>query len=341
MRCFGACYCFPIRPSCSTSSGDILRIATLVNDQAVANEAAARGVPVVGIGASAGGLEALGELLEALPVDTGVAFLIVSHLDPTHESLLVPLLRKRAGIPVVEAEDELAVAADSIYVIPPGTVMTLAAGQLKLTPRENTSSPPTPINALFNSIAEHAGRAMVVVLSGTGSDGAEGVKAIKEAAGIVFVQDPASSRYRGMPDSAIQSGCVDYVLSPREIGHELARVSAHPYLRASAADAAAELSTAEEDDLKPLFAVLFDAYKADFSLYKPSTVQRRLRRRMALRQIEVVSDYVDAIRGDAGEMAALYDDLLIRVTSFFRDPDVFDELVAKVFPAICDNRDSN
>src|SRR6185436_14324326 len=239
----------------------------------------AQALPVVGIGASAGGLQAIGDLLEILPTDTGLAFLFVSHLDPTHDSLLPDLLSKRTALPVVQAENGMQVAANHIYVIPPGKVMTLVADKLELAPREG-ASPPMPINALFRSLARRGGRTVGIVLSGTGTDGTEGVKAIKEAAGIVLAQDVASSHYPSMPESAVQTGCVDLVLPPRDIARELERISTHPYLWESSPQDPKSEAPPLNDEIAPIFAHLFEAYKADFSQYKSSTVQRRLQRRM-------------------------------------------------------------
>jgi two-component system CheB/CheR fusion protein len=164
-------------------------------------------VPICGVGASAGGLEAICDLLEHLPGNTGLAYLIVSHMAPEHESLLSSILSKRTALPVAEATDGMAVAPDRVYVIPPGKVMTVANARLHLVAREAASAQHAPINALFCSMAARGGLNIGVVLSGTGSDGAEGVKAIKETAGIVLAQDPASSRFAAMPESAIQTGC--------------------------------------------------------------------------------------------------------------------------------------
>src|SRR6185436_4504217 len=217
----------------------------------------AQALPVVGIGASAGGLQAIGDLLEILPTDTGLAFLFVSHLDPTHDSLLPDLLSKRTALPVVQAENGMQVAANHVYVIPPGKVMTLVADKLELAPREG-ASPPMPINALFRSLARRGGRTV----------------------GIVLAQDVASSHYPSMPESAVQTGCVDLVLPPRDIARELERISTHPYLWESSPQDPKSEAPPLNDEIAPIFALLFEAYKADFSQYKSSTVQRRLQRRM-------------------------------------------------------------
>src|SRR4051812_32247527 len=190
---------------------------------------------VVGVGGSAGGLEAYTELLEALPADPGMAFLVVSHLDPDHKSHLPEILGRVTRLPVREAKGGMAVQADHVYVIPPGTTMTLADGHLAITARPTAPIPNMPIDHLFRSLATiQKSRAVAVVLSGNGTDGAIGLQAVKARGGLTFAQDELSARHPAMPRAAVQDGNVDHVLRPREIARELERVGRHPYARDAA-----------------------------------------------------------------------------------------------------------
>jgi two-component system CheB/CheR fusion protein len=294
--------------------------------------------PVVGIGASAGGLEAVSELIGALPSTTGMAFLLVQHLDPRHSSFLTEILAKKAAIEVETAADGTTVKPDHLYVIPPNASMTLHDGVLRLRARESGERPHKPVNILFRSLAEqHAHQAVAVVLSGTDSDGAEGLEAIKAAGGITMAQEPGSAKFDGMPKSAIATGCVDFVLPPKELGEELLRIGRHPYL---SADASPSELVQEEDRMKLIFRLVQGRGGTDFSHYKRSTVQRRLARRMALRQIDGLGEYAELLRKDPEEVQALAQDFLIRVTGFFRDPETYTDLSEIVFPALAAHRSS-
>jgi len=300
-------------------------------------------IPIVGIGASAGGLEALSELLGALPARTGAAFIVVQHLEPAHESLLTEILGRKTALPVVEARDGTTIEVDHVYVIQPNTTLTVANGQLHLAPRQETRGVHKPVDALFRSLAEDRGEsAVAVVLSGADSDGALGTQAIKHAGGITFAQTPESARIPGMPRSAIETDCVDFVLRPSQIAGELVRLAAHPYLQptdvAFRPEALHVAEGGEEPDMRRIFRRLRAAHGVDFARYKPSTLRRRLARRMALQKVDDLADYVDILENDATETAALYQDFLIRVTGFFRDPDSFEGLAEHVFPRLCVDR---
>lgn len=194
--------------------------------------------PVVGIGASAGGLEACSELLGGLPETTGMAFLLVQHLDPGHDSLLAEILAKKTLLPVAEVKDGMAVEPDHVYVIPPNTSLVLTSSVLRLTGREAAPARHTPIDTLFHSLAKERGHnAIGVILSGSGSDGARGLEAVKAEGGITFAQELTSARFAHMPRSAIDTGCVDFILSPAAIAEALVRMGRHPYLNGSAAEA--------------------------------------------------------------------------------------------------------
>ncbi len=298
-------------------------------------ESSDKSFPVVGIGASAGGLEAVSELIAQLPAATGMAYLLVQHLDPRHQSFLTEILAKKAVIAVETAADGTTVKPDHLYVIPPNRTLTVADGVLRLHPRETGERSHMPINTLFRSLAEqYAHRAVAVVLSGTNTDGAQGLEEIKTAGGITMAQEPASAKFDGMPRSAIATGCVDFVMPPKELGKEMLRIGRLPYLSSSAPDELAQ----EEDHLKRIFRLLQVRNGTDFSRYKRGTLQRRLARRMALRQVDGLAQYTDVLRQEPAEVHALAQDFLIRVTGFFRDPETFLGLSETVFPALFEHR---
>ncbi len=273
--------------------------------------------PVVAVGASAGGLAAFTSLLKALPAKSGMAFVLIQHLEPNHDSALTLLLSKATRIPVLEVSDGMAVEPDRVYVIPPNKKMTVKAGVLRLAPRTEASGLQRPIDDFSVALAEEQGnRSIGVVLSGTGSDGTYGLRVIKAAGGVTFAQDPKSSQWSAMPMSAITAGSVDFVLTPKRIAEELARIGRHPYL----ADAR---EVPEGSDLDKICLILRSAVGVDFRLYKPATIRRRISRRMALHKIASLHKYVQFLKQHADEAQALSDDIFIHVTSFFRDPDCF------------------
>lgn len=300
-------------------------------------------VAVVGIAASAGGLEAVSELLEALPSGGGIAYVFIQHLDPDHESLLPEILGKRTALTVESAIDGMEVSADHVYVIPPNTTLTIVEDRLVLAPRAGFGRH-MPGDAFFKSLAEARGEHSIgVVLSGGDSDGALGIRAIKRRGGTTFAQEPATARFPSMPNNAIDTGCVDFVLSPKQIALEIVRLRDHPYFRADAIARAPETGADleapnEEAQLARLFRTLRSAHGVDFAHYKRSTLKRRLARRMALQRTNDLEEYVALVETDPTEAASLYQDFLIRVTEFFRDPESFDGLRREVFPAVCAKR---
>jgi two-component system, chemotaxis family, CheB/CheR fusion protein len=208
-------------------------------------------IPIVGIGASAGGLESFSELIAHLPASTGMAYIFVQHLDPEHGSLLVEILSKRTALPVEEAREGLKILSDHLYVIPPNTTLTISGDVLRVRRRDPVERPHCPVDMLFQSLAEQIGpKAVGIVLSGSGSDGAKGIQAIKQADGITFAQDESSARFFGMPDAAIQTGCADFVLRPGEIAEELVRIGTQSYLKGSSKPDGSERS--DENELAPL-----------------------------------------------------------------------------------------
>jgi len=295
--------------------------------------------PVVGIGASAGGLEAFKELLAALSDKAGMAYVLVPHLDPSHHSLLTEILSGSTRMPVAEVNDGMAVEPDHIYVIPPNKSMGLSGGKFALVAREPTLTPHMPIDYFLTSLATERGeRSIGIILSGTASDGTQGCIAIKVAGGITLAQDEKSAKYFDMPWNAVQGGSVDFVLPPQEIARALARIGRR--LRAAPlGETPSELGPATApSDLDALFSILHKSLGVDFRYYKQSTVQRRIRRRMALRNFLKLKDYVRVLRQDSEELQALYQDLLIHVTEFFRDQGAFEALRNKILPSVLHGR---
>jgi two-component system CheB/CheR fusion protein len=298
-------------------------------------------VSVVGIGASAGGLEALRQLFGNLPDDTGMAFVVIQHLDPDHPSMLASVLAGDVRMPVVEVTDGMRAAPNRVYVIPPHADISIDRGILALVPRSRTRTLHLPIDSFFRVLAdEQPGRAIGVVLSGSGSDGTEGLRAIKAAGGITFAQHPESAQFRSMPESALAAGVVDFRLSPRDIASELARLGHDPYLARPPDDdddvqaGADESRSAEPGILASALAAVRRHTQIDFTGYKRATVMRRMMRRMALRHLASMSAYADLLVQDPGEAKALAEDILIHITSFFRDPAAFEALEQHVFPAL-------
>ena len=290
--------------------------------------------PIVGIGASAGGLEAFTELLGGLPQKTGMAFVLVQHLDPTHSSDLRDILGRTTRIPVQQVTDGANVRPNHIYVIPPNTSMAIKNGTLRLAARVLTRGQHMPIDHFLRSLAEDRGsRAISVILSGTASDGTEGSRAIKAAGGITFAQDEKSARYSSMPHSVAAAGCVDFILPPAAISKELSRVGRHPYLAPTPLEKS-YLAIATGGQMEVLLSLLRETIGVDFTHYKQTTLQRRIERRMVLHKLEKLKDYVRLVRNTPGEIEELYQDILIHVTGFFRDPDAFEALRKHVFPAL-------
>jgi two-component system CheB/CheR fusion protein len=288
--------------------------------------------PIVGIGASAGGLEAVSELLQNLPSDTGMGFILVQHLDPKHSSELRNILSRITTIPVADVIDGTVVSPNHVYVIPPNSDMTIRGGVLRLSPRSLTRGQHLPVDHFLRSLAEDRGAlAMSVILSGTASDGTEGSRAIKAAGGITFAQDANSAKYSSMPLSAVGAGCVDFVEAPATIAKELARIGQHPFL-SSPPSASAEPAIASENQLEILLALVYDATGVDFTYYKQTTLERRIKRRILLHRLDSLKQYLAFVRNTPGEIEQLYQDILIHVTGFFRDPDTFEALHKQVFP---------
>ena len=297
-----------------------------------------RSFPVVGIGASAGGLEAITRLLKMLPPEPGMAFLIVQHLDPHRGSMLAEILSRATVMPVVEAAEGMVVGPDHVYVLPPAADMALDRGALTLRPRAETGGVPMPIDYLFRSLAQDQGSQSIgIVLSGGGSDGSLGLEAIKGEGGITFAQDEQSAQHDSMPRSAVAIGCVDYVLDPEGIARELTRIGGHDYLNGDE-DTRVDEIRLESDHLEGIFGLLRTSRGVDFTHYKRNTLLRRLERRMAVRRMEDLAGYHRLLQDDPAEVEALFQDMLIRVTSFFRDPAAFEFLQQKILPDLMQDR---
>lgn len=272
---------------------------------------------VIGLGASAGGLEALRQLLEALEPELPAALVVAQHMDPKHPSLLRELLGRSTRLPVEEVRAGGLPVPGTIYVTPPGYNITLEGGVFRLEAVSHIGPKPS-VDQFFTSLADSAGEnAVGVVLSGTGSDGALGIRAIKAAGGITFCQDEESAKYNGMPRAAMETGLVDMVLPPAQIASELMMLSRNPSARVSLA------TTNVKSTLEQLFQVLLEHTEADFSQYKLSTLQRRIQRRMTVRKVESLEEYLALLKTSAQEAELLFKDILISVTSFFRDGEAF------------------
>lgn len=290
---------------------------------------------IVAIGASAGGLEAFSNLLRALPAEPGLALVFIPHLDPTHESAMVELLSRTTRLPVMQAAEGRRVGVNTVYVLPPNSDMTISDGVLHLIRREAGRGHHMPIDTFFRSLADDQGsNAVGVILSGTANDGTLGLAAIKDGAGITFAQDTNSAKYDGMPHSAISSGVVDYVLSPDRIAAELIRIQEQPSVPELPSDA----FDGKERLMKDVFRLLKNFSKVDFVDYKVATIRRRILRRMNISRINDLRDYVKLLHRNPQEVEALYRDVLINVTSFFRDPEVFDSLHEVAYPKILADR---
>jgi two-component system CheB/CheR fusion protein len=294
------------------------------------------GFPIVGIGASAGGLEAFTEMLGALPVDTGMAFVLVPHLAPRYASQMAEILSRATAMQVSEAGDEQRVEPNRVYVIPPDHNLLLSQGALRLLPREKAPGQYRPIDFFFRSLAEDQGdRAIGVILSGTASDGTLGLEEIKAEGGITFAQDD-TARQSSMPHSAVASGCVDFVLPPAEIANEIARIARHPHVAQPAPSR--HKAAAGDPDHDQVLETVRKVTGVDFTQYKASSVYRRITRRMVLNKMETLRDYARFLRKNPGEVEALYQDILIHVTRFFRDPETFEALKATILPRLFADR---
>jgi two-component system CheB/CheR fusion protein len=288
---------------------------------------------VVGVGASSGGLAATTELLRHLGPSPGVALVVIHHLDPTHESGLAEIFGRVTPLAVHTAEDGMRVEVDHVYVLPPNATLLLVDGVLRLTSRVQAAGSCLPVDRFLESLAtDRTCRAACVLLTGTGSDGALGVQAVKAEGGVTFAQD-ASAEYPGMPESAIATGCVDFVLPPEGIARQLVRIGQCPDVPPAELD-----DERDKADFHRVLVALRKATAVDFANYKLTTIGRRLRRRLAIHGLSSLREYADLVERSPGEAASLRDEILIHVTSFFRDSGAFEVLKATVLPKLLDQR---
>jgi len=295
--------------------------------------------PVVGLGASAGGLAAFEAFFSGMPTDRdpGMAFVLVQHLAPDHNSILAELIRRCTRMQVFEVADGLRVEPNCAYIIPPGRDMAIMDGALYLFEPSAPRGKRLPIDFFFQSLAhEQRDGAIAIVLSGTGCDGTHGIRAIKEAGGMVMAQDPASTEFDGMPRSAVATGLVDYTVVPGEMANLL--ISYKPRTRGSHPRAGLEASRHHENALQKIFLLLRARTGHDFSKYKANTIHRRIARRLAVHQIDTIDGYASYLTQTPGEAKELFRDLLIGVTSFFRDPDAFHVLETRVIPKLFEGK---
>lgn len=313
------------------SSNESARVKS--NEQADARRNASDAdFPIVGIGCSAGGLNALEKFLSHVPEDTRMAFVVVQHLAPDYPSALPELLRHATKLPVHEVEDAVVVTPGSVFVIPPNKDLSLLHGKLHLLERMERQGLRLPIDFFLRSLAEdRKDKAIGVILSGMGSDGVFGLRAIKEMAGLTLVQQPASAEAESMPHCAIEAGVADIVAVPEELPGKISEYLRHPSYQRTFEPPA---TTAVVSALDKIAILLRDHSGNDFSLYKTNTLYRRIERRMAVHQIATIDDYVTFLRGNQHELDLLFQELLIGVTNFFRDPEVWDYLRTEAIPRL-------
>jgi len=308
--------------------------SVIAKESALTEPASTEGsFPIVGIGASAGGLEAFETFFKAMPAESGIAFILVTHLDPSHTSILPELLQKSTSMKVHQVKDGMQVRPNEIYVIPPNKDLSILGGKLQLLDFQQQHGLNLPVDSFLQSLAQDQGRnAIGIVLSGTGSDGTRGIKAIKGEAGMVMAQDQDSAKYEGMPRSAIDTGVVDFVMPPEDMPAKL--IAYAQRTRRGAALVEAPVEGRKGDALQKIFIILRNRTGHDFSQYKYNTIYRRIERRMNVQQVDTIDEYVRFVNTSEQEAQALFKEFLINVTQFFRDPEAFDVLQNKLFPAM-------
>ena len=292
---------------------------------------------IVGIGASAGGLDSLERLFTHIPTDTGMAFVVLQHLSPDFKSLMDELLSRRTALRILQAEHDQLVEPNTVYLLPPMKEMIIRQRRLLLNDRDPRHGLTLPIDLFFRSLAQDVGeRAVAVILSGSGSDGSRGIQAVSKTGGTVFCESPDTAQFNGMPLSAISTGAVDHVLPPEEIALAVAAVG-HPPTEGPHDGP----PTDEERGVDAILRLLRDEYGIDFSHYKAGTVTRRIERRLALNRSLDIDMYVEQVRSDPRELSSLYEDLLIGVTRFFRDDDAFEALEHRIIPELVERTDTD
>ena len=292
------------------------------------------GFHIVGIGASAGGLEAFEQFFRNIQPDSGMAFVLVSHLDPDHASLLTEILQRTSTMPVVEAQDQMKVTPNCVYVLPPNREMAIFHGNLQLSTPEMPRGQRMVIDSFLRSLAEDQGeKAIGIILSGTGTDGTLGLRAVQGAGGITLVQDPATAKYDGMPVSAIHAGYATYILPVEKMPEQLQNNELKLFVEQTAQPA-----PASENGMNRILMLLRSGTGNDFSLYKKSTIGRRIERRMSQHNIDDLDLYARYLKEHPAEVQLLFKELLINVTSFFRDPEAFVALKQDILPLLLKNK---
>jgi two-component system CheB/CheR fusion protein len=295
--------------------------------------------PVVGIGASAGGLEAFIEFFEAMPADPGIAFVLVQHLMPDRESMVAEILAKRTKMPVEQVQDGMTVKPDHVYVIRPGHTLTISNGRLRLGAPLSEPGNNRPVDDFFRSLAEEQReRSICIIMSGMGSNGTAGAEVVKAVGGVAIAQEPESCKYPWMPRHLIESGNADFILRPNEMPPVLLGYVSHPYVSGDGTTAPAEL---EMRHVTEVVNVLRARTRRDFTGYKKGTVTRRIQRRMSLNQIKALKEYVQFLRQTPAEVSALSDDLMIHVTGFFRDPEAWETLRKQIVEPLVKKRETD
>src|SRR5260221_2337762 len=331
------CFVLPLRPHPLNVLRKMSDDPETVNAQDATDRPEVRAPPrVVGIGASAGGLEAFSEFLRHLPKTTGMSFVFVQHLERKQTSRLTEILSRITEMPVEVATDGVRMQRDRLYVMPPGLDLTLSDGILNLEPRTDTGGRHLPIDHFFRSLArEQANKGVAVILSGMGSDGTAGLKTVKESGGMTFAQDELSAQHQGMPRSAVDSGVVDVVASPGKIAEELGHLALSPTSKV------VKKRPAPESSLKRIFILLRSKTEVDFGQYRKTTVRRRIQRRMDVRRLERLDDYLAFLERNPDEVDAPSNELLIHGTHFFREPETFEVLQTAALPRLLENRGPN
>ncbi len=281
---------------------------------------------IVGIGASAGGLEAVEAFFKHMPINAGLSFVVIQHLSPHYKSLMAELLSKHTQMPVKRIEDGMSIEPNTIYLITPGKNVTVFHSKLLLVEQDHSKNINLPIDLFLRSLAEDAKeKAMGIILSGTGSDGTRGIRAIKEYGGMVMVQDESTAKFDGMPKNAFATGLADFSLAPEKMPAQLLAFVKHPYATLQEKS----LVPDDDNDINRIFAILRDKCKIDFTFYKPNTVVRRIERRITINQLRDIQEYLLFLQNNPNEIYTLYQELLIGVTNFFRDEHVFEEIKDK------------
>lgn len=309
----------------------------VVNGADAVNQSSQKGEPlIIGIGASAGGLEALQQFFQHMPSNSGLSFVVVQHLSPDYRSLMADILGKHTEMKVMQAENEMSIHKNTVYLIPPKNNMTLKGGKLLLTEFVNGTLN-HPIDVFFSSLAEEQkDRAIAVVMSGTGSDGTGGIKTVKEHGGLVIVQEPETAKFDGMPRSAINTGLADFVLSPDDIVDEILNFSNYPTIVKTQGE---ENLFSDEESFTRIYTIMKKVSGIDFTNYKRTTVLRRIERRMVVTHSKSLAEYVNLLEADTEEVRVLVKEILIGVTNFFRDPSFFEKLKYNVIYPIVEHAD--